>query len=244
MRDFHLILPRLQAFQKKFESLLASARRRTPSAGVGPADRPTRLRELTSFGGNPGELRMFVYAPANLRPNAPLVVALHGCTQTANEYDHGTGWSSLADKLGFAVVYPQQQPTNNVKNCFSWFLRGDTVRGQGEALSIWEMIDHAIAKFGSDRRKVFVTGLSAGGAMASVMLATYPEVFAGGAIIAGLPYGSASNVQQAFEAMFTDQGHSAQVLGDRVRAASKHRGPWPKISVWHGTSDAIVKPSR
>jgi len=78
--------------------------------------------------------------------------------------------------------------------------------------------------------------------MASVMLATYPEVFAGGAIIAGLPYGCASNVQQAFEAMFAEQGHAAQALGDRVRAASRHRGPWPKISVWHGTSDPIVKP--
>jgi hypothetical protein len=78
--------------------------------------------------------------------------------------------------------------------------------------------------------------------MASVMLATYPEVFAGGAIIAGLPYGCASNVQQAFEAMFTEHGHAAQALGDRVRAASRHRGPWPKISVWHGTSDPIVKP--
>jgi uncharacterized membrane protein len=79
--------------------------------------------------------------------------------------------------------------------------------------------------------------------MASVMLATYPEIFAGGAILAGLPYGCASNVQQAFEAMFTDQGLSAQVLGDRVRTASKHCGPWPKLSVWHGTSDPIVKPS-
>jgi hypothetical protein len=88
-----------------------------------------------------------------------------------------------------------------------------------------------------------VTGLSAGGAMASVMLATYPEVFAGGAIIAGLPYGCASNVQQAFDAMFTEQAHAAQALGDRVRAASRHRGPWPKISVWHGASDPIVKSS-
>src|SRR5262249_475710 len=80
-------------------------------------------------------------------------------------------------------------------------------------------------------------------AMASVMLATYPEVFAGGAIIAGLSYGCARNVQQAFEAMFREQGQDAQVLGNRVRAASSHRGPWPKISVWHGTSDPIVKPS-
>jgi len=76
-----------------------------------------------------------------------------------------------------------------------------------------------------------------------VMLATYPDVFAGGAIIAGLPYGCARSVQQAFEAMFTEQSHSAHALGDPVRAASKHRGPWPKISVWHGTADPIVKPS-
>jgi hypothetical protein len=79
--------------------------------------------------------------------------------------------------------------------------------------------------------------------MASVMLATYPEVFAGGAIIAGLPYGCANNVQQALELMFTPQGHDAGMLGDRVRAASRHRGPWPKISVWHGTNDPIVQPS-
>jgi poly(hydroxyalkanoate) depolymerase family esterase len=243
MRDFREILPRLQAFRSKFEDLLEAARKNAAQARVSPAGRATRLRELTGFGANPGNLRMFAYAPENLPPKAPLVIALHGCTQTAADYDDGTGWSSLADSLGFAVVYPQQQPTNNPKNCFSWFLPGDIARGQGEARSIRQMVEHAVATFAADRRKVFVTGLSAGGAMASVMLATYPEVFAGGAIIAGLPYGCASNVQQAFEAMFTEQGHAAQALGDRVRAASRHRGPWPKISVWHGTCDPIVKPS-
>jgi feruloyl esterase len=105
------------------------------------------------------------------------------------------------------------------------------------------MVEHAVATFASDRGRIFVTGLSAGGAMASVMLATYPEVFAGGAIIAGLPYGCANNVQQAFELMFTPQGLNPEVFGDRVRAASRHRGPWPKISVWHGTNDPIVQPS-
>jgi poly(hydroxyalkanoate) depolymerase family esterase len=243
MRPLREVLARLQAFRSKFEGLLASARKRAARARVAPAGRPTRLRELTGFGANPGNLRMFAYAPEQLPPNAPLVIALHGCTQTADEYDHGTGWSSLADSLGFTVVYPQQQPANNPKNCFSWFLPGDIMRGRGEALSIREMVEHAIATFAADRRKVFVTGLSAGGAMASVMLATYPEVFAGGAIIGGLPYGCASNVQQAFEAMSAEQGHAAQALGDCVRAASRHRGPWPKISVWHGTSDPIVKPS-
>src|SRR6516164_8293783 len=243
MRDPHEVLARLHAFRGKFEALLAAARKKAARARVAPARRPTRLRELTGFGANPGNLRMFAYAPAHLPLKAPLVIALHGCTQTADEYDHGTGWSSLADNLGFAVVYPQQQPANNPHNCFSWFLPDDIVRGHGEALSIRVMVEHAIATFAADRGKAFVTGLSAGGAMASVMLATYPEVFAGGAIIAGLPYGCASNVQQAFEAMFTEQGRAAQALGDRVRAASRHRGPWPKISVWYGASDPIVKPA-
>ncbi len=243
MRDFREALNRVLKLRRKFEALLASARRKAPRAFVAPADRPARLRELTGFGTNPGNLRMFAYTPERLPRKAALVVALHGCTQTAEEYDHGTGWSSLADNLGVAVIYPQQQPTNNPKNCFSWFLPADNTRGHGEALSIREMIEHAIATFASDRRQVFVTGLSAGGAMASVMLAAYPEIFAGGAIIAGLPYGCASNVQQAFEAMFTEQGHAAQALGNRVRAASRHNGPWPKISMWHGTDDPIVKPT-
>ncbi len=242
MHDLPKILAAIQAFRGKFEDLLATARKSAAGARGAPADRPTRLQEFTGFGKNPGNLRMFAYAPKHLPHGAPLVLALHGCTQSAAEYDHGTGWSSLADSLGFAVVFPQQQPANNPKNCFSWFLPRDIARGDGEALSIREMVEHAIVAFGIDRRKVFVTGLSAGGAMASVMLATYPEVFAGGAIIAGLPYGCANNVQQAFEAMFTEQERAPQALGDRVRAASQHRGPWPKISLWHGTCDPIVKP--
>src|SRR5262249_4173366 len=240
MHDLRGVLARLQALRSKFEALLANAR---GNAVRPPDDRPTRLRELVGFGANPGNLRMFAYAPEQLPANAPLVIALHGCTQTADDYDRGTGWSSLADRLGFAVVYPQQQPANNPKSCFSWFLPGDMTREHGEALSIKQMVKHAVSTFGANPSRVFVTGLSAGGAMASAMLATYPELFAGGAIIAGLPYGRARNVQQAFEAMFANEGDPAQALGDRVRAASTYRGPWPKISVWHGTSDPIVKSS-
>jgi feruloyl esterase len=234
----------LQALRRKFDGLLETARNKTPQAQTAGAPQSSgSLRELPEFGKNPGNLRMFIHVPSRLPSMAPLVVALHGCSQTAEEYDRGTGWSALADRLGFAVVYPQQQPANNPKNCFSWFLPGDTTRDNGEAGSIRLMVAHAVTAFGVDQDRVFVTGLSAGGAMASVMLATYPDVFAGGAIIAGLPYGSARSVQQAFDAMFTDQAHSANALGSRVRKASGHRGPWPKISIWHGTADPIVKPS-
>ena len=243
MTDFKRAMDRLRSMRQRFEALLAAARRSRRHDKKAPPPRQGRLQEFTAFGANPGNLRMLVYRPKRSLRSPPLVVALHGCSQSAEEYDCGAGWSSLADRLGFVVLYPQQQQSNNPKNCFSWFLPGDTTRGHGEALSIQQMVEHAIQHYGVDRRRVFVTGLSAGGAMAGVMLATYPEVFAGGAVIAGLPYGCARTVQQAFEAMFTDQHASAHTLGDRVRAASPYRGPWPKISIWHGTADPIVKPS-
>src|SRR5437660_9488649 len=99
MRESGEVLARLRAFRSKFEGLLASARKKAARARVAPARRPTQLRELTGFGANPGNLRMFAYAPEHMPPKPPLVIALHGCTQTSDDYDHGTGWSSLADSL-------------------------------------------------------------------------------------------------------------------------------------------------
>ncbi len=219
--------------------------RRLAAAATGPAEpvHASMLREISSFGSNPGNLRMFAHVPPYIGPKPALIVALHGCTQSARTYALGSGWSDVADRQGIVVIYPEQQLSNNPKSCFSWFLSADTTRDSGEALSIRQMIEKAVSAFGIDETRIFVTGLSAGGAMASVMLAAYPDVFAGGAIIGGLPYGSASNVQEAFDAMFNDRAPSGRALGDRVRAASKHRGPWPRISVWHGTADTIVKPS-
>src|SRR5207237_4224060 len=110
-------------------------------------------------------------------------------------------------------------------------------------LSHGQMIEQPVVDYGINRRRVSVTGLSAGGAMASNMLACYPEVFAGGAIVAGLPYGAATNVQQAFESMFQSPARSAREWGDLVRGAAPHDGPWPRVSVWHGNADKTVIPS-
>jgi poly(hydroxyalkanoate) depolymerase family esterase len=241
MAGIGISLSRLRELRDLFEKRLKAAA--SGNAAWKPAARPARLREIANFGNNPGNLRMHAYVPDDVAASPPLVIALHGRTQTADSYDQGTGWSDLADRLGFVLVFPEQQPANNPKNCFSWFLPGDTARDSGEALSIRQMIAKAVVKFGVDRSRIFVTGLSAGGAMASVMLATYPEIFAGGAIIAGLPYGAASSVQEAFEATFNERAPPSRALGDQVRAASNHRGPWPKISVWHGTADTVVRPS-
>src|ERR1700677_3699822 len=178
-----------------------------------PAAADDRLRDFPEFGSNPGALRARIFVPSSLTKDAPLVVVLHGCTQTAAAYDHGSGWSQLAEREGFALLFPEQQRANNPNLCFNWFVPGDIRRDGGEALSICQMIDAVLATYRLDRSRIFVTGLSAGGAMASAMLATYPELFAGGAIIAGLPHGSARSVQQAFDAMFTEQSHSVGVLG-------------------------------
>ncbi len=236
-------LAALGGLRQKFEKLLEGSRGTSTGAPEAELFRATRLREVSAFGANPGNLRMFVHAPDRVARAPALVVALHGCDQGAAEYARGSGWSTLADRHGFVVVYPEQQASNNPKTCFSWFLPDDIARNGGEALSIHQMVEHAIAEFGVDRRRVFVTGLSAGGAMASVMLATYPDVYAGGAIIAGLPYGCAGSLQEALQAMFSEQSPSARALGDSVRAASAHHGPWPRISVWHGSADPMVKPS-
>lgn len=202
-----------------------------------------RLRELSDFGSNPGTLRAFCHVPASLADDAALVVALHGCTQDAAAYDRGSGWSELADEQGFAVLFPEQRRANNANLCFNWFSREDTRRDAGEALSIRQMVAAMIAAYRLDPAGVFVTGLSAGGAMTSVMLATYPEVFAGGAIIAGLPYGTASSIPQALDRMRAQGGPSGAALGALVTAASAHTGRWPSISIWHGTSDMTVSPA-
>jgi poly(hydroxyalkanoate) depolymerase family esterase len=201
------------------------------------------LVEMGDFGTNPGALKMFAFVPEHLQRGAGLVVVLHGCGQTAAGYDVGAGWSALAKHYGFALLMPEQQAANNANTCFNWFDPGDTARGRGEAASIRQMIAGMVAEHKIDPRRIYVTGLSAGGAMTSVMLATYPDVFAGGAVIAGLPYGIASNVREALNGMMQSPSRPSRELGDLVRKASKHKGPWPKLSVWHGSADRTVHPN-
>ena len=201
------------------------------------------LVETTGFGTNPGALRMFSFAPANLPQGPALVVVLHGCGQSAAGYDLGAGWSTLAKRYGFALLMPEQRPSNNTQLCFNWFNPEDTARERGEVCSIRQMIAQMVGDLGIDQRRIFVTGLSAGGAMTSAMLATYPEVFAAGAVIAGLPFGVATNVREALSGMFQSPARPASELGDLVRDASSHKGPWPKLSVWHGSADRTVNPA-
>ena len=199
---------------------------------------PLALQALT--GPNPGALLQYRYKPPGLPPGAPLLVILHGCGQSAAGLDTGAGWSELARRFGFGLLAPEQTMANNMGTCFNWFQPGDTSRDQGEAASIRQMILETAKDFASDPTRIFITGLSAGGGMTSAMLAAYPELFAAGAIIAGLPYGAASNMGEAMSAMHRPQPRNSREWGDAVRQASNHKGPWPRISVWHGDADRTV----
>jgi poly(hydroxyalkanoate) depolymerase family esterase len=201
------------------------------------------LTAVTGFGSNPGALTMFKYVPAGLPANAPLVVALHGCAQSASNYDAETGWVLLADRWKFALLLPEQTTSNNSSRCFNWFEAGDIARGAGEALSIKQAVDKLKADHASDPARVYVTGLSAGAAMTAVMLATYPEVFAGGAIIAGVPYNCGTGLTNAFSCMNPGSDLTPAQWGNKVRAASSHSGPWPLVSIWHGDADTTVRPA-
>jgi len=203
----------------------------------------SHLQEVVDFGTNPGALRMLTYVPDDVPAKPALVVVLHGSAQSADRYDLGTGWSKLADRHGFAVLMPEQTRQNNLSGSFNWFQPDDTKRGEGEAHSIAQMVEQMVRDHDVDRRRIFVTGLSAGGAMALAMLACYPDVFAAGAVIAGLPYGSATSTQDALRAMFQAPPRSAPELGDLVREAAPNRSSWPRLSVWHGSADRTVKPS-
>ncbi|MGK5632691.1 extracellular catalytic domain type 1 short-chain-length polyhydroxyalkanoate depolymerase [Streptomyces sp. URMC 123] len=202
-----------------------------------------KLDRVAHFGANPGALTMYVYRPAALPAHPAVVVALHGCKQSAQLYADNSGLVRFADRHKFLLVFAETTVTNNANRCFNWFQSGDNRRGAGEAASIRQMVAHAGSAFGADPRRVHVTGLSAGGAMTSVMLAAYPDVFAAGAVVAGLPYACATDVISAFACMNPGVDRTPAAWAQAVRAAHPgHAGPWPRVAVWHGRDDPTVVP--
>jgi poly(hydroxyalkanoate) depolymerase family esterase len=201
------------------------------------------MHAITEFGSNPGNLGMFACVPRGITKPSALVVALHGCQQTAREFDLTTGWSALGREHGFAVLFPEQKCGNNPQNCFNWFIEKHIGRNGGEIASIRGMVEKLLHDHKLDSGRVYVTGLSAGGAMACALLAACPDLFAAGAIIAGLPYGAALGPIDAMKSMAFGPGHSALELGNLVRRAAPKPKRWPKISIWHGSDDDVVAPA-
>lgn len=237
------ILGQQKKLQKKILKAIPSMPLVAPARPVRPR-KPravrARLQEVTGFGTNPGHLRMLEYVPPKAGKGAPLVVVLHGCLQSADDFDKGSGWSSLARDGGFVLLYPEQRKSNNPNLCFNWFRPSAVARDRGELMSVRQMIDNACERHRIDKKRIYVQGLSAGGAMASALLATYPELFAAGQIVAGLPFGAARDAMSALSVMNSGVNRSAREWGDLVRAVTPEVKKKPVISIWHGTADRVV----
>ena len=214
----------------------------------------TTLVQVTDFGSNPGGLRMWKYVPAGMPQNAPMVLALHACTQQAADYVKA-GWNTLADKYKFYVVYPEQTSTNNALTCFNWAgsntnpITGDNdpanlTRAMGENQSMKQMVDKMKTDYSVDGKRVFISGLSGGAAQTALMLATWPDVFAGGASFAGIPYYCTTNKNQVATCLNPGMTHTPAEWGDLVRKDfPSYTGPWPRIAIWQGTKDSVVSPN-
>lgn len=221
-----------------------------------PSIHAAGLTPVENFGANPAGIKMYKYVPAQMTAPAPLVVSLHGCKQDAETYANA-GWIQLADQWKFYLVFPEQNVLNNGYSCWNWFQADNIQRGHGEIASIMAMIEKMQADHAIDERRIYVEGLSAGGYMAAALLASYPDVFAGGATNAGGSafcamtehyywdyfgwwYLYASGIYS--KNCMDGRDKSPAAWGDLVRDEGYRgfSGHWPKISIWHGSADDTV----
>ena len=190
--------------------------------------------------------RALVHVPAGIDPAAPVavIVMLHGCTQDPATFAAATAMNRTADRHGFVVVYPGQPRARNAQGCWNWFLPEHQQRGAGEPELVAGIARGLVAKESGqaiDPTRIFVAGLSSGGAMALILAACYPDLFAGVAIHSGLPYRAADNVASAF-AVMSRAGASRASDANAIHAAmGEHARPVPSLVIY-GTADRTVAP--
>jgi poly(hydroxyalkanoate) depolymerase family esterase len=201
------------------------------------------LVEVTNFGTNPSNLRMYLYVPDNLAPRPALVVAVHYCTGTGPALYNGTQFDELANRYGYIVVYPS---VTRASQCFDvaspQALRRD---GGSDPVGIKSMIDHVRQRYPVDPTRIFATGVSSGAMMTNVLLGLYPDVFAAGSAFAGVPFGCFATTNGS---EWNSQCANGQVTrtpqqwGDLVRNAYPgYTGPRPRMQTWHGTTDDVLR---
>ncbi|MEO8122507.1 MAG: PHB depolymerase family esterase [Burkholderiales bacterium] len=186
--------------------------------------------------------KLYVPALVGVSP-PPLLVMLHGCTQSADDFAAGTRMNRLADEHGFLVVYPEQASSANPSKCWNWFKSQDQVRDSGEPSLIAGIVRDVAARHGVDMSRIFVAGLSAGAAMAVILGETYPDLFAAVGAHSGLPYRSAHDIPSAMAAM--KGGRSG--IASLKRAQGANAAPRGKVAqavptiVFHGDRDHTVQ---
>ncbi|MCX7278717.1 MAG: PHB depolymerase family esterase, partial [Burkholderiales bacterium] len=175
-----------------------------------------------------GTLQYKLYTPPGPQTQPmPLVLMLHGCTQNPDDFAAGTGMNAVAREHGFAVLYPAQQPSANSQRCWNWFKPTDQQRDGGEAALLAALVRHVMSQHAVDPRRVYVAGLSAGGAMASILGHTHPDLFAAVGVHSGLACGAASGLISALSVMKSGNGRS------RLQSTV------PTI-IFHGDADTVV----
>jgi poly(hydroxyalkanoate) depolymerase family esterase len=190
-----------------------------------------------------GERSYKLYVPGGDRTApVPLVVMLHGCTQDADDFAAGTRMNLLAEHLGFVVAYPIQPQASNTSKCWNWFKPGDQRRDHGEPSLIAGLTREIMALENIDPNRVYVAGLSAGGAMAAVMGETYPDLYAAIGVHSGLPTGYAHDLPSALATMRGGKLNSHAMHMGRPGSGEIHEPKCPRI-VFHGDADATVHPS-
>ncbi len=230
----------------------------TDRADVADRPAPSRFTE-SSFTAAAGTRAFKLFEPAGLDGSRrPLVVMLHGCTQDADDFAAGTRMNVLGQERGLFVLYPEQAPRSNAHKCWNWFVPNDQHRGQGEPALLAGMVRHVMATHAIDADRVYVAGLSAGGAMAAILAREYPDLFAAAGVHSGLPPGAAHDIASAFTAMQSGAGvASAKWAGLANEPLRTPLAAWPSIApreakpsadaahgapliVFHGDADATV----
>ena len=197
--------------------------------------------ETHSFASATGQRNYKLYVPSHtFDAPRPLVVMLHGCTQDADDFAIGTKMNRLAEELNILIAYPEQSSSANNLRCWSWFNPRDQKRDNGEPAIIAGITLAVASKYNVDPARIFIAGLSAGGAMAVVMGKTYPDIFSAVGVHSGLPFQAASDVPSAFAAMRNGQPRPAQFA--TARDTPPPSGNIPRTIVFHGEADTTVHP--
>ncbi|KAI8933302.1 hypothetical protein NX059_009927 [Plenodomus lindquistii] len=213
-------------------------------AAAASAQLTSKLTEITGFGPNPRNVSMYIYVPANLAPNAPILVSPHWCHGTAQNVFDYRPWASLGDQFGFISIYPN---TSNPDQCWDVSSKQSlSHNGGGDALGIVSMIKWTLEKYHADKDRVFVTGTSSGAMMTNVLIGSYPDVFAAGSAWAGVAFGCFAG--DGYD-VWSDACATGKIIktGREWAAIVKsafpgYRGFRPKMQVLHGSLDNVLYP--
>ena len=213
---------------KPLPSSLRIASRPPTGTSNAPAPPAAGSFDRREFVGASGRFSYRLYIPAGDTADMPLVVMLHGCTQSPEDFARGTGMNRLADEMGFLVAYPGQSQSANAQKCWNWFRPGDQRRDSGEPALIAGLTREIVTSHNADADRVYVAGLSAGGAAAAIMAKAYPDIFAAVGIHSGLACGAARDLPSALAAM--RKGGSSR----------REKAPFVPVITFHGDADKTV----